>query len=327
MPLSEFELIQRYFTHQSPRESVVLGVGDDAALLAVPPGMELALSVDMLVAGRHFPHDTPAHAIGHKSLAVNLSDMAAMGAAPAWFTLAVSLPEADETWVEGFAEGMMALARAHEVALVGGDTVRGPLCISLQIQGLLPQGQALRRDGARPGDAVFVTGNLGDAGAGLAWVQGRLDCDPVTGQALRQRLDYPEPRVAMGEALRGIASAAIDISDGLLADLGHIIDASACGAQLLLAELPFSPALCAALPEQEQRWAMALHAGDDYELCFTVPAERVRDVYIQSVAANCPVHCIGMITSWEGISLRDERGESREFARQGFDHFLRGNDE
>lgn len=319
MPISEFDLIQRYFTHPSQRDDVLLGVGDDAALLQVQPGMALALSVDMLVAGRHFPEDTPAHAIGYKALAVNLSDMAAMGAAPAWVSLALSLPEADEGFVSAFAEGFMGLAREHGVALVGGDTVRGPLCISVQIQGLLPAGQALRRHGARPGDGIFVSGNPGDAAAGLAVVQGRLDCRDDDADYLRRRLNYPTPRVALGLALRGVASAAIDISDGLAADLGHILTASGCGALLQLDALPRSAPLQAALPEQQQAWQMALHGGDDYELCFTVPE---RDcARIEQAEWPCPLHRIGTIVADPGLQLHDRHGRCVELDRHGFDHF------
>jgi thiamine-monophosphate kinase len=319
MPLSEFDLIQRYFTHPSQREDVLLGVGDDAALLRVPPGMELALSVDMLVAGRHFPEQTSAHAIGYKALAVNLSDMAAMGAAPAWVSLAISLPEADEGFVSAFAEGFMGLANAHGVALVGGDTVRGPLCISVQIQGLVPAGQALRRDGARPGDGIFVSGSLGDAAAGLALIQNRLDCHEEQANYLRQRLNYPTPRVDLGLALRGIASAAIDISDGLAADLGHILTASGCGARVQLDALPLSAALRAAIPEQQQAWGMALHGGDDYELCFTV-AEQDCD-RVEQGDWPCPVHRIGTIVAEPGLQLHDQHGRGIELERHGFDHF------
>lgn len=321
MSLSEFDLIQRYFTRPTRRSDVLLSVGDDAALLQATAGAELALSVDMLLAGRHFPEHTAPQAIGHKALAVNLSDMAAMGAEPAWFTLALSLPEADEVFVQGFAEGLFALADTYQVELVGGDTVRGPLAISVQIQGQIPAGLALRRSGASPGDAIFVTGTLGDAGAGLACVQGRLTPTAEVAQALRQRLDYPEPRVSMGMALRGIASAAIDISDGLVADLGHILEASGCGAELLLNDLPLSPALCEALPESSQRWAMAMHAGDDYELCFTVPPERLQALYLAALQCGVPVRCIGMITSQTGITLRDGQGQVHPAELTGFDHF------
>lgn len=319
MPISEFDLIQRYFTHPSQRDDVLLGVGDDAALLQVPPGMTLTLSVDMLVAGRHFPEDTPAHAIGYKALAVNLSDMAAMGAAPAWVSLALSLPEADEGFVSAFAEGFMGLSREHGVALVGGDTVRGPLCISVQIHGLLPQGQALRRNGAKVGDGIFVSGYLGDAAAGLAVVQGRLDCRDEDAHYLRQRLDYPSPRVALGLALRGIASAAIDISDGLAADLGHILTASGCGARLQLDALPLSEALRAALPEQQQAWDMALHGGDDYELCFTVPEQDC--ARIEQGIWPCPVRRIGTIVAEAGLAFQDQHGQGIALDSCGFDHF------
>ena len=321
MSLSEFQLIQRYFPPQPRRDDVLLGVGDDAALLRVPPGMELALSVDMLVAGRHFPQQTGARAIGHKALAVNLSDMAAMGAEPAWASLAISLPEADEDFVSAFAEGFMALADQYGVALVGGDTVRGPLCISVQIQGLVPAGQALTRSGARPGDAIYVSGFPGDAGAGLALVQGRLQgVGEAAASVLRRALDYPAPRVELGIALRGIASAAIDISDGLAADLGHILQASGHGAELVLEALPVSGALKQALPEQAQQWAMALHAGDDYELCFTVPPARCTE--LEEGEWPCTLQRIGTVVASPGIRFIDPQGAAVTVDAAGFDHFL-----
>lgn len=317
MPLSEFSLIARYFSRHGNREDVVLGVGDDAALLEIPPGMQLAVSVDVMVAGRHFPPNTPPEAIGHKALAVNLSDMAAMGAEPAWATLALTLPEPDTDFLDGFANGFYRLAEQHHVALVGGDTVRGPLQLAVQIQGLVPRGKALTRSGARPGDHLFVTGTLGDAGAGLALVQRRLDCPD--GDALRRRLDYPTPRVAAGLALRDIASAAIDISDGLLADLGHILEASGAGAELDLDAIPLSAALRRCVPDNGEQLRLALTAGDDYELCFTVPASKLALVEQAAIGWDFPVTCIGRITADPGILFCN--GEPPPDLTTGFDHF------
>ena len=319
MPLSEFDLIQRYFTHPSQRDDVLLGVGDDAALLKVPEGMELAISVDMLVAGRHFPEQTPAAAIGYKALAVNLSDMAAMGAEPAWATLALSLPEASEAFVAALAEGFMGLAAQHHVALIGGDTVRGPLCLSVQMHGLLPAGQALTRAGAKPGDGVFVSGSLGDAGAGLALLQGGLSCPDEAAAILRKRLNYPTPRVALGIALRGKASAAIDISDGLAADLGHVLARSGCGAELELGLLPISAALQQAVPDPRQQWQLALQAGDDYELCFTAPPEYWAE--LEQDGWPCAIQRIGTILPDPGLHLYDDSGRPVALEAGGFDHF------
>ncbi len=321
MALSEFELIAHYFTRNRHREDVRLGVGDDAALVQPSPGNELALCVDALVAGRHFPLDTPAEAIGHKALAVNLSDLAAMGAEPAWLTLALSLPEADEAFVEAFARGFYALADMHGVELVGGDTVRGPLQVVVQAQGIVPAGCALTRGGARSGDHLFVTGTLGDAGAGLALVQGRLGCAAEEAEWLKRRLDYPTPRVAEGISLRGIASAAIDISDGLLADLGHILKAGGVGARLELDAIPTSTALQCCVEDIEVRQRLALSAGDDYELCFCVPEARLAQ--FERVAADwpCGYSRIGVICAGTGLSL--EHGMLPADLIAGFDHFGR----
>lgn len=322
MSLSEFSLIERYFTARPQRGDVVLGVGDDAALLQVPEGMQLAVSVDTLVAGRHFPHDTPARAIGHKALAVNLSDMAAMGAQPAWATLGLSLPEADESFVAELAGGLFDLAREHGVELVGGDTVRGPLTLSLQIHGLVPNGEALLRSGASPGDHIFVTGTLGDAGAGLALHQQHLAChDAEAGEWLRRRLEYPQPRVAEGIALRGLASAAIDISDGLLADLGHILKRSGCGAELELDAVPLSDALCQCVDAVPQRLQSALSAGDDYELCFCVPEAKLEAFAQRSRDWDCRVSRIGRITAGQGCRLQGRQSESLQSLLGGYDHF------
>ena len=233
---SEFDLIRRFFTRETP--SAVLGVGDDAALLAPTPGMQLAVSTDMLVEGRHFaPQDGPG-TVGHKSLAVNLSDMAAMGATPRWVTLALALPGADEVWLRGFAGGFFSLAQKFGVELVGGDTTRGPLNICVQIIGEVPPGLALRRDGARSGDEIWVSGVLGDAALALAHLQRRVELMPLEAASCLPRLRVPQPRVALGLALRGVASCAIDISDGLLADLGHILECSGVGAEIHFEALP-----------------------------------------------------------------------------------------
>jgi len=321
MSLGEFSIIERYFTSRTHRKDVVLGVGDDAALLQVPEGMQIAVSVDTLVAGRHFPHDTTAKAIGHKTLAVNLSDMAAMGAEPAWATLAITLPESDPEFVEAFAEGLFALAVRHGVELVGGDTVRGPLSLTLQLQGLIPAGQALLRSGSQPGDAIFVTGTLGDAGAGLAIRQGQACPNQAAAAYLVNRLDYPQPRVAEGISLRGIASAAIDISDGLLADLGHILERSGGAAELELAKLPLSDEIGQCISESCDMLSMALTAGDDYELCFTVPESKLDELERVSRDWVTPPTRIGHIVEGGGIRLHGEHSDALQELAGGFDHF------
>ena len=319
MPLSEFSIIAQYFTRLSHRQDVVLGVGDDAAVLEIPADTQLAVSVDTMVAGRHFLHEASPEAIGHKALAVNLSDMAAMGAEPAWATLALTLPEPNEAFLTGFAAGFYRLAEAHGVALIGGDTVRGPLQITVQIHGLLPCGMALTRSGARPGDHLFVTGTLGDGGAGLALVQEKLRCDASDAAMLRRRLDYPTPRVQAGIALRGIASAAIDISDGLLADLGHILERSSVGAEIELDALPMSAELRRCIDSDAERLRLALTAGDDYELCFTVPKDKLPELQRVAEKWDCPVTRIGQIHAGSGIAFQN--GELPEALIAGFDHF------
>lgn len=321
MSLNEFSIIERYFTRPSCRGEVVLGVGDDAALLQVPHGMQLALSVDTLIAGRHFPLDTSAEAIGYKSLAVNLSDMAAMGAKPAWVTLALSLPESDERFIEGFAKGFFALASEYDVDLVGGDTVRGPLSCTVQIHGLVAANTALLRSGAQPGDFIYVTGTTGDAGAGLKLKQGATCENSESAAQLIRRLEYPSPRVAEGLSLRGIASSAIDISDGLLADLAHILDSSGCGAELQLDAIPQSALLQQCVTDRNERLRLSLSAGDDYELCFTVPPKRVAE--LERVAANwqCGVSRVGEIVEGEGIKLSGMESVVFSDMLSGFDHF------
>jgi thiamine-monophosphate kinase len=311
----EFSLIDRIRRRAATRGDVVLGIGDDAALLRPPAGEELAISADTLNEGVHFPSGTPAADIGWKALAVNLSDLAAMGAAPAWVTLSLSLPAADSGWLDAFLDGFLALAAQHDVVLVGGDTTRGPLSIAVTALGFVPAGAAMRRAGARPGDEVWVTGDPGEAAAGLAqWRRGET-IDPF----LRARLDRPTPRVAAGIALRSAASACIDVSDGLAADLGHLLEASGVGATLELARLP-RPAALAALP-QPARWNFQLGGGDDYELCFTAPAAARERVGQALARCDTAAHVIGRIDPAPGLRLLDPHGEPWRLAAPGWDHF------
>jgi len=261
----EFDLIAHVRTRSAGRNDVLLGIGDDAALLQPPPNRALVVTMDTLNAGVHFPADTSATDIGWKALAVNLSDLAAMGAEPVWCTLSLSLPEADTTWLDGFLDGFLALAQAHGVALVGGDTTRGPLSISVTAHGVVEPGTALRREGARAGDDIWVTGTLGDAAAALDHWQRGIPCPA----ALRTRLDRPAPRVAAGRALAGFAHAAIDLSDGLAADLAHLCRASAVAATVWLPLLPTSPEFATLQVDTQTRWRWQVSGGDDYELCFT----------------------------------------------------------
>jgi thiamine-monophosphate kinase len=322
MALSEFDIIARYFTGKGPRrDDVVLGVGDDAALLAVPASRQLVVAVDTLVAGRHFPGHTGAFDIGWKALAVNLSDLAAMGATPAWATLSLTMPGVDQAWLQAFANGFFSLADPYCVALVGGDTTRGPLSVTVQLQGHVEAGTTLRRDAAAPGQALFVSGTLGDAACALQQLQGGGPVDTF----VLQRFNRPEPRVVLGESLAGVAAAAIDISDGLLADLGHILDASGCGATLWPERLPASATL-QALPG-EQRQAYQFYGGDDYELCFSVaPGKRAAlDALLPQQAT--PVTEIGVIEAQPGLRCRYADGRVVTPLRHGFDHFRAGDDD
>lgn len=319
MSIGEFDLIARHFTRPSRRDDVVVGVGDDCAVLSVPPGHELAVSIDTLVAGRHFPVQTPPADIARKAVAVNVSDLAAMGATPAWMTLALTLPERDEAWLSAFAAGLFQALDEHGMSLVGGDTTRGPLTLSLQAHGLVPAGRALRRTGARPGDRVVVSGTPGDAGYGLKLALGQATATGADAGYLRARLDRPTPRVALGLALRGLASAAIDVSDGLAQDLSHILAGSGVGAELALERLPVSPALarvCAA-PEAER---LALAGGDDYELCFTVPAGAEPELPRLAQEAGVALTVIGTITATPGLRLF-RNGQAVTLDASGFSHF------
>jgi thiamine-monophosphate kinase len=317
---TEFEIIQRYFTRKQPgREDVIAGIGDDAALLRVPAGMELVVCIDTLVAGVHFPQHTSAAAIGHKALAVNLSDLAAMGAEPAWATLSLTLPDNAPSWLEDFAQGFFTLAERHRVQLVGGDTTRGPLVVTVQAHGFVPAGRALRRQGAQPGDRIYVTGTLGDAGLAL-------QLQETAASVLRSRLDFPEPRVDAGLLLPGLASAAIDISDGLLADLGHLLEAHDLGAVIEVDAVPRSDAfLASAGPggagKLSRFYELPLSAGDDYELCFTVPEQHCAAVERRLATLPCGCRAIGVVEARPGIRCQRADGEDYLPAGSGYQHF------
>ncbi len=328
--MGEFELIERFFKRAAGGGAVVLGIGDDCALLQPAPGMQLAVSCDMLVEGRHFLPDVDPAALGHKALAVNLSDLAAMGAEPLGCTLALALPPErarDEAWLAALAGGLFALADTHRCPLVGGDTTAGPLNLCLTVFGQLPAGQPLRRDGARVGDELWVSGTLGDARLALAALRGELELPPAALAAARQRLQRPTPRLALGAALRGIAHSAIDVSDGLAGDLGHILRASRVGATI---ESDQALNLMAAHGHQagtEGRWDAAtllsfvLHGGDDYELAFTAPPTARAAVQAAAARAATPVTRIGRIEAEPGLRLIDAAGHASPLAARGFDHF------
>ncbi len=325
----EFDLIEALRARtRVARGDVALGIGDDAALLEVPNGMQLVACTDTLVAGVHFVADTAPADLGWKSLAVNLSDLAAMGAEPAWALLAMTLPEADEAFVAGFGQGFAELAARHRVALVGGDTTEGPLTITVTALGMVPTGEALTRSGAHAGEAVFVTGALGDAAGALRFLRdsgiGIRDSDQHAAStcrsALFQRMLRPGPRVAAGLALRGLASACIDVSDGLLADLGHVCTASRVGAEVEIEALPVSEALRAAFDEASCR-ELALAGGDDYELCFTAPGESEAVIMATLAQAGCRATRIGRITAGSGIRVLDARGRALATPRKGWEHF------
>ncbi|HQY50219.1 MAG TPA: thiamine-phosphate kinase [Thermomonas sp.] len=319
--MHEFDLIARIRARAALRGDVVLGIGDDCALLAPPPGMQLAVTMDTLNSGVHFPPETAPFDIGWKALAVNLSDLAAMGAQPAWCTLSLSLPEASEDFIDGFSDGFLRLAQQHDVALIGGDTTRGPLSISVTAHGLIEPGSALRRAGAQVGDEIWVSGTLGDAAGALRqWQQQakggqsgfflKSHSDP-----LFARLNRPTPRVALGRALRGVASSCIDISDGLLADLSHICRASGVAAQLDAQALPSSEALRQAF-DTATRLALQASGGDDYELCFTAPAAQRAVLHALSQTLNLPLAKIGEI-----VAGADVRCEGASVTAGGYQHF------
>lgn len=314
--VAEFGLIARIRARAASRGDVVLGIGDDAALVQPPAGMLLAVAMDALNAGVHFPPDTAPADIGWKALAVNLSDLAAMGAMPAWCTLSLSLPDADAGFVDGFLDGFLALAAQHDVALVGGDTTRGPLSVCVTVHGFIEPGMAVRRDGACVGDDAWVSGTLGEAAGALVQWQAGQAIDP----GLRMRLDRPTPRVALGRALRGIATACIDVSDGLLADLRHVCTASGVGARIDVDALPASDGLRACFDREQQRLLLA-NGGDDYELCFTAPAD-ARDAVVRAAAVvGVPATRIGNVVDAPGVAASTADGSAWSAPAAGWVHF------
>lgn len=321
--MAEFALIDRFRQRALTRSDVALGIGDDAALMDPPKGQSVVLAVDTLVEGVHFPKGVPASAIGWKALAVNLSDLAAMGATPAAALMALTLPDDNMAFVDEIGAGFSALADTHRVALIGGDTTRGPLSISVTVVGYVPRGAALLRSGARPGDDIWVTGTLGDAAGALAlWKSGT----PMlrTG-ALRERLDRPAPRLGAGHALRGKASACIDVSDGFLSDLGHILAASGVGADVEIDILPASSALVAAIEDPHARRLLQLTGGDDYELCFTAPRKRRDAIQLALDAVATPATRVGSITEGARLRLMDADGlQVPTPERRGYVHFADG---
>jgi thiamine-monophosphate kinase len=317
--MSEFDLIRRYFTRPAP--GALLGVGDDAALLQENAGNVLAVSSDMLVSGTHFFPDADPFLLGHKTLAVNLSDMAAMGALPRWATLAIALPEADENWLSAFSAGFFALARQHGVELVGGDTTRGPLNLCVTIIGEVPAHRALRRSGAQAGDEIWVSGYMGDAALALAHLKGKIVLPDEDFAACAPALHQPQPRVALGLALRGIAHSAIDVSDGLLADLGHILEASQAGAEINFSALPVSAVLQKWREETGLFRQCVLSGGDDYELCFTAPAVRHAELLDKALRLDLRLSCIGKVVAGRGCIVRDATDNLINIEACGYDHF------
>ena len=323
--MTEFDLIARYFTR--PAKQAAVGVGDDCALVNPSPGMQLAISSDMLVEGRHFFSDVSPYSLGHKALAVNLSDLAACGATPVAFTLALALPSIDETWLQEFSRGLWALADSHGCELIGGDTTQGPLNICITVFGEVPRGLALLRSGAQVGDDIYVSGTLGDARLALDALQGKIELPPEVLAQARLRLEQPTPRVALGKALRGVATSAIDISDGLAGDLGHILKASGVGAQVdvevtmnLIAARAYIHWSKAIFDTQKQL-QMAFSGGDDYELAFTAPPAARQTVQAAAASSQTPVTRIGVIESEPGLRLVDAQGQLIPARFASFDHF------
>jgi thiamine-monophosphate kinase len=305
----EFSLIERFFDWPPRHRLNRLAVGDDCALCTVPDGYELAVTTDTMVAGVHFFDDVSADFLGHKLLAVNLSDLAAMGAEPFAVTLALTLPGVEESWLQAFSQGFRNLAERYSVDLIGGDTTAGPLTLTVQAMGIVPEGMALQRQGAKPGDLIYVTGTLGDGGLGLKILNGFQSSMP---ESVLQHFHCPKPQVEAGLSLRGIASACIDVSDGLAADLNHILQHSAVGASIDGAKLPLSPAVCEYI-DQTDDWQLPLTAGDDYQLCFTVPADKQ-----PLLTSNCTQ--IGVIEAQPGLRLF-RHGKVETLQEKGFEHF------
>jgi thiamine-monophosphate kinase len=326
--LGEFDIIARYFNREglaaaSTHAGVSLGIGDDCALISVAPTEELALSMDVLVEGVHFPQGAPADEVARRALAVNLSDLAAMGALPLGFTLGLTLPHADENWLAAFSAGLRESALHYGCPLLGGNLTRGPLQIAIQVQGIVPRGCAILRSGARAGDLIYVSGRFGAAGLALRWLLGELVVDAPLRERLARAYYRPEPRLKLGRALVGRASAAQDVSDGLLADLGHLLRASGVGGRVHAAQIPVAPELSALLPASEAL-ALACGAGDDYELVFTLPPLCATEVSELAAAGGVRLSCIGEVVSGAGVTLVDAEGEVLAQAQRGFEHFSGG---
>ncbi len=329
-PMTEFDIIRDYFakhyliTPARTRSDVLCGIGDDAALVRVPAQQQLAITTDTFTAGVHFLESTPAYDIGYKALAVNLSDLAAMSATPAWITLALAIPATDTAWLEKMCDGFFALADRYQVQLIGGDLTRGPLSITIQALGFVPPQSALMRSTAKPGDLIYVTGTVGDAGFALQWLQEKMQMNVASDETyFLNRLQRPEPRVAVGEQLRNIAHAAIDISDGLLADLKHILQASGVGAKVYVDQLPLSAALTRNV-DLNTAINLALSAGDDYELCFTVPVEKKILLEEKLNTLDCAYTCIGVMTETQELILQYRDGRKYDemgLEKEGYRHF------
>jgi len=323
MSASEFQLINKFFAKQNQnRDDVIIGIGDDCAILRPKPNELLAVSIDTSVEGVHFPVNTPAQCIGHKTLAVSLSDMAAIGADPQWVTLAITLPTADESWIANYCQGFFNLANRYNVQLVGGDLSKGNLTITTQLHGSIPQEDILKRSGANIGDLIYVTGTIGAAGLGLLIKQQSINIPSELKEETPNyihKLECPEPRIEVGLALRGIATAVIDVSDGLAADLGHILKASKVGAQINLENLPVSKGFNL-LKDQLNQWQHALTAGDDYELCFTAPVSHQEKIAAIAIKTHTPINQIGIITESTSLQCVDN-GELISLELKGFEHF------
>lgn len=317
---SEFDIIRQYFTTKEFRTDVVIGIGDDAAVLTVPNGYQLVQSVDTLVAGVHFPLETSPQDIAHKALAVNLSDMAAMGAEPTWFTLAITLPDDDEAWLKLFSQSLSVLAKKYNVQLVGGDTTHGPLCISITINGFVPIDKALKRNNAQITDKIYVSGTIGDAALALAGWQEQCLLNEKTVGFLKGKLNRPEPQIELGLLLRDFATSCIDISDGLIADLNHIADSSEVGAKIYFENIPLSGEFKLNIIDTKLIVPFILSGGDDYELCFTIPSERQTEFEKKMKVEKLAVTCIGEIEAQSGIRCM-KNDKIMDIENLGYQHF------
>jgi len=319
--MKEFELIKRFFAEPGvTRKDVEMGIGDDAAIIDVPDNSHLIVTTDTLVQGVHFFADMSPRALGHKAVAVNLSDIAAMGGDPTWISLSVTLPTADEQWVKEFSAGIFEICEYYNVQVVGGDTTQGPLTVTVSAKGLVPKGKALMRGGAQPGDWIYVTGTLGDAGVAIDAIKNDKQLPLLHEKFIIDRFEFPTPRVAIAQSLREVANSAIDISDGLISDLGHVLEASNCGAIVNVDQLPLSEALTESLDEH-LHYDFALTSGDDYELLFTVPEDKRGALDVTMAHYGVQLTCIGQIQGQTGkLELRKDN-EPFEFEGRGFQHF------